>query len=804
MSSGLPPPRTETRAPPPGIPARIPQAVSWTVPVRCCTIPLMDTRSTRTAQIWLLVVLANLATVVGLSAQAPPSSPGGTEPQEQPAGQPTTDQADAQPGPQIDRSSARATMRAFLVAVQNAAGEHPERIADAMQCLDVSGLPEEDRAEQAGKLAIRLEKLIDLKGVNIDDIPESTEEDTFVFHSTTQTVDGEETTLAIELEREPQTERWRFSARTLASIPGLEKAFEQQKEEKLEAAQVESKVDAARRTPRATMKTFLDAMNADPQRIEEAVACLDSSEEDPKSWGVRGPTLAHKLMQVMDRIRLVVLQSIPDKPDDAPHEWYTGITGNIVIARVAEGEFEGEWRFTPLTLRSLDDLHKEFKDRPLVAELQKAGKKEHVPIQLWARSKTPEALQKPLLWLEQWQWIALAVLAVAGYVVHRIVAVAATFLLGIWLRKSSADLDSKVQRRALRPLGLVAMALVWYAGLHLLDLPGGLLDVLLPAAKFVLAVGVVWLVFTLVDLLGGYLLTKEEFRFAQLDVLVPLLCKVLKVVVTLLSIVFIADAMNWRFTSVLATLGLGGLAVAMAARDTIANFFGSITVLLDRPFRVGDWICIGDINGTVEHVGFRSTRVRTFYNSIITIPNSRVVDSHVDNYGLREYRRTSTTISITYSTLPDKIEAFCEGIRELIRLHPYTRKDYYHVYLNKFAASSLDIMLYVFFQAPDWATELRERHRLFLDIIRLAERLGVEFAFPTQTVYLQRGDGAERAPAPGAAEDALALGQDFAAKVFAEAHGEGPVQIPPVVIESAPRSQQTNTTAPDTDQGKPQ
>jgi MscS family membrane protein len=257
--------------------------------------------------------------------------------------------------------------------------------------------------------------------------------------------------------------------------------------------------------------------------------------------------------------------------------------------------------------------------------------------------------------------------------------------------------------------------------------------------------------------------------------------------------------MDIRITPIIGALGVGGVALAFAAQDTLNNFFGSITVLFDRPFGIGDWIVIGDIEGTVERVGFRSTRVRTFYNSVVTIPNSRMVNTHVDNYGARRYRRIRIDIAITYSTPPEKIDAFCEGIRELVRLHPYTRKDYYHVYLNQFAASSLDILLYLFLEAPDWSTELRERHRLFVDIIRLARRLGVEFAFPTQTVWLQRAAKEAVAPEPVAAEDAdpEEIGFNEAARAFQEAYGEEPRHRPPVVIDATPRSRRKKSSSSD-------
>jgi MscS family membrane protein len=273
-----------------------------------------------------------------------------------------------------------------------------------------------------------------------------------------------------------------------------------------------------------------------------------------------------------------------------------------------------------------------------------------------------------------------------------------------------------------------------------------------------------------------------------------LLRKILRLVVVLVVVLFVLTWWGHPPTSVLGALGIGGLALAFAAKDTLGNFFGSITVLFDRPFGIGDWIVIGDVEGTVERVGFRSTRVRTFYNSMVTLPNSYIVNTQVDNYGARQYRRARIMLSVAYSTPPEKIDAFCEGIRELIRLHPYTRKDYYHVYFNKFAASSLDILLYTFFEVPDWGTELRERHRLFVDILTLAKKLGVEFAFPTQTVWLERSRGS--AGATGGVQtlsgrvDPDAMGIEEASKVFDAAYGDYPQERNPVVIHQTPQSQQ--------------
>jgi MscS family membrane protein len=247
-----------------------------------------------------------------------------------------------------------------------------------------------------------------------------------------------------------------------------------------------------------------------------------------------------------------------------------------------------------------------------------------------------------------------------------------------------------------------------------------------------------------IDVLSDVLQVRAETTQTQYDdMLVPLVRKSLKIFVAAAGLLTIAQVLGTNVTALFASVGIGGLALALAAQDTVSNFFGSLMVIVDRPFQVGDWIKTGDIEGTVEEVGFRSTRIRTFYNSLITLPNANLIKASVDNLGDRTYRRWSTRLGIAYNTPPEKIDAFCEGIRELVRKHPHTRKDYYHIYFNEFGSDSLEIMVYVFFFTPDWATELRERHRLGVDIVRLASELDIEFAFPTQTLYLRSEEWSE-------------------------------------------------------------
>ena len=351
----------------------------------------------------------------------------------------------------------------------------------------------------------------------------------------------------------------------------------------------------------------------------------------------------------------------------------------------------------------------------------------------------PEWLSETSFLIVNWKWLALASLFLVGALVDRAIVALLDRLLKQALLRADASGAQVETEGAVRPFGMVAVALLWAGGVHLMAPAEAVERVLQNAILFFGGAATVWGIWRLIEVLTDLLTLKAsetETRFD--DLLVPLLRKGLKVAVAAFGLAFIASNLNIDISSLLAGLGLGGLAFALAAQDTVKNVFGTLTVILDRPFDVGDWIKVEEVEGTVESVGFRSTRVRTFYDSVVTVPNGNLLTATVDNLGVRRFRRWKTVLSLTYDTPPERLEAFCEGVRELIRAHPHTRKDYFQVYFNAFNASSLDVLLYVFHEVPDWTAELAERHRLGVDILRLAKRLGVEFAFPTQTVHLMR------------------------------------------------------------------
>ena len=494
-------------------------------------------------------------------------------------------------------------------------------------------------------------------------------------------------------------------------------------------------------SPRATLFTFLDAMAQAQQNAsawETALQCLDLSQVNPE----RGRELATKLLGVLNRLGKADPGEFPPEvsgdtftyfPRPFVHNWVKSIAkprGELALARLESGW----WVFSADTVAGLDELY----DSVRHLQIKHGVDERRLSRSLQLEGLMPESLRtNRLLTLKYWQWAGLFVLILLGIVVDHAVRMVLRLVSNRVIAKQKVSAQPQTITSTVRPLGLLCAGLLWLQLLPVLGLPDAPLTVLLASIRVFAVLAGTLAAWYLVDLVAEVLSAKAAKTQTKFDdVLIPLIRKTVKIFVIAFGLIYGAAALNIPVVPMLTSLGIGGLAFAFAAKDTIENFFGSVAVILDRPFEVGDWVVIGDVEGTVEEVGFRSTRVRTFYNSLVTVPNATLVRATVDNYGRRRYRRAKTHIGIQYDTPPDKILAFTEGIRELIRSHPYTRKDYFQVWLHQFGPSSLDILLYIFHETPDWSTELRERERLFLDILRLAKKLGVEFAFPTQTVHL--------------------------------------------------------------------
>jgi len=351
----------------------------------------------------------------------------------------------------------------------------------------------------------------------------------------------------------------------------------------------------------------------------------------------------------------------------------------------------------------------------------------------------PRMGQSKFLGLYVWQILGILIIILLSFIVHQIFSFLFEKIIFTLLNKyGRREIAHSLIKPIAKPISYLVIFPILIILVPVLQLP------ILMAKYVILALRALWPIFLtvvfyhLVDILGEYMFKVAKRTESTLDdQLVPLIRKVLKTFVIVIGALFVLINLDISIIPFITGLSIGGLAFALAAQDTIKNFFGSLMIFIDKPFQVGQWITSGDIDGEVEEVGLRSTRVRTFRNSLVYVPNGVLADRMIDNHGLRTYRRFYTTLAITYDTPPRLIEVFIEGLNKIVADHPNTRKDKYHIFINDFGNFSLNIMFYIFFEAPNWALELQYRHEVILKILELAEKLNVRFAFPTSTLHME-------------------------------------------------------------------
>lgn len=493
--------------------------------------------------------------------------------------------------------------------------------------------------------------------------------------------------------------------------------------------------------PRDTMKSFMDAITdyklgvekGDQEleaRLLDAVRTLDLSNEPALTRAEKGKETAILLKEVIDRVIVIDLSKVPE--DSTLERWRLKGT-EIVISKMTEGERAGEYLFSSATVSRAKDFYTKVKKLPYL-EGTSRGALYSAP---WQEAGLPSWAMQSLLGYKAWQ-IAGLLLSIFIGVLLKLFVQWVWSLFQVFVSKRPHSFRYKAYSAFEKPIGLIASTGFWFFSVHFLKFEGLTQAALLSLVKVSLGFSVVWAAYRFIEAVEVTLTKWAEKTESDLDDhLVPLIVKSARVLIVIFGALLVIQNLGFNVMSLLAGLGLGGLAFALAAKDTAANFFGSLMILIDQPFRIGDWIKTSDVEGTVESIGFRSTRVRTFYNSLISVPNSTLATTNVDNLGLREYRRTVANLGITYDTPTDKIEAFLEGIKNILFAHPKVRKDYFHVVFSDFGDFSLNVMVYFFLRVDDWSEELVEKQNIYLQIMDLAAELGVEFAFPTQTLHVE-------------------------------------------------------------------
>jgi MscS family membrane protein len=306
--------------------------------------------------------------------------------------------------------------------------------------------------------------------------------------------------------------------------------------------------------------------------------------------------------------------------------------------------------------------------------------------------------------------------------------------------KTATDADDEAVAALIHPLGMILPVAGVYLGLRrLIGVVPAWLDT---ADKIFMVVGVLvvtWTAFKMADA-GSVLLNELAGRTESKldDQIVPLLRKAAKTFIAVLAFVLIAQNLGYSVSGLLAGLGIGGLALAMASKDTLANLFGSLMILVDRPFHVGDWITFPGGDGVVEEIGLRSTRVRTFAKTVVSIPNQELANATVENHSLMPKRRIKYTVGVQYDSTVDQVKTLVARIEAYLKSNPDIDQEFMLVKFTEFNASSLDIFVYCFTVTTDWTRHLQVKQDVNLRVMELVEELGMGIAFPTRTVHLVR------------------------------------------------------------------
>jgi MscS family membrane protein len=364
----------------------------------------------------------------------------------------------------------------------------------------------------------------------------------------------------------------------------------------------------------------------------------------------------------------------------------------------------------------------------------------------WLQKKFPKLFKEIIFGVLIWKPIGIILLLVACTILYFILNPLIFFILKNFqnvIFKKSGVKSFEILHELVRPIVFIILVRIikkMIPSLQLLDLN----TILITGLNIAETIFWVFVFIKLMKLILSFYNKLTKKTHTKLDEqLAPILGKLLSGLVVFIGILHILTIFGVDPTTVLAGASIGGIAIAFAAQDSVKNLLGTVVIFLDKPFHLGDWVVIGGVEGVVEQVGFRSTRIRAADTTLFQLPNSLVSEAEINNKGLRLYRRYSTKLGIRYDTPPVLIESFVNGIREIIIVHPDTRSESYNVEFTGFGDSALLILVNVFFQHLDWGSEQSAKHRLHLAIVRLAESLGVEFAFPSTTLMIEQFPGKE-------------------------------------------------------------
>jgi MscS family membrane protein len=474
---------------------------------------------------------------------------------------------------------------------------------------------------------------------------------------------------------------------------------------------------AACESPRAAARSLTDNLQADGVwSPEQAASCFPT--------GTNNEQLALQLKQIIDARGLYLdLDNMPIDPGSTNTAGEHSLVLHKGEPRIKVTKTDELWIYSPDTISAI----------PAMYAQSFSG------IARTLRQTLPPPFHKPiLLGVQGWQVTLFTLLILISVLAGRI---AHWLLAGQIIRMASkfrVELSENVIEKMQAPLTWAAMGAVFLLGVADLQFDVTFSMWLHTLAKAILSISIMLVCLRIVDMATDFLLIKAEETETKLDdQLIPLANRAAKVIVTALGVLSILDNLGVDITTLLAGVTVSGLAIALAAKDTVENLFGSMMIFIDRPFQIDDYIEVGGTGGTVLEVGFRSTRIRTLIGSIVTIPNASIATAKVDNIGLRHARRLRFTLGFTYAATRTQITDFCDQAAALLAEDERVLEGHEVQFVN-FGDSALEVVIHGFLDVPSWTEELRVGSELRMKIWEIADNLELSFAFPSQSLYIEQ------------------------------------------------------------------
>ena len=398
---------------------------------------------------------------------------------------------------------------------------------------------------------------------------------------------------------------------------------------------------------------------------------------------------------------------------------FPGELPDIYLKRI-----NGQWLYSQHSLDRISSLHKEMG-----------------LIQSMILSLIPKTGQKALFGLQLWQYLGFLLLILAFLLIHLLLSkllipVVKRYLFRLIHKRFE---DSRLVLSLANYLSYLILVQLLRPVIPMLQLGvdiSGLITKAINIASTLIILFIALKILKIMVSISSSLTEKTESKMD--DQLVPLIDKFLKVIIISLAILQILSFAGINITALLAGVSIGGLALALAAQDTVKNLLGSAMIFIDKPFQIGDYVSGPGFAGTIVEVGFRTTRIRTSTSSVISIPNGTVANATLDNFGARTFRLYQTTLGLTYDTSPAKIEEFIGRLKLLVEQEESIDNDSAKISFTELAASSLNILFKVPLQISSFDEEIEIKQRINLSILKIAEDIGVEFAFPSTSVYIEK------------------------------------------------------------------